>query len=106
MPRIKGKPFSSPAAPASSVPSGRPPAGGGGGQGRRRGQFLLGKLENLEPARQAYGDRLVIVRDDARQLGVMQAVIEEEQVEVVFNLALSKSTIPFLSSPTRVRGTT
>ena len=38
-------------------------------------------------ARQAYGDRLVIVRDDARQLGVMQAVIEREQVEVVFNLA-------------------
>ena len=49
--------------------------------------FFLGKLENLEPARQAYGDRLVIVRDDARQLGVMQAVIEREQVEVVFNLA-------------------
>lgn len=49
--------------------------------------FFLGKMENLEPARQAYGDRLVVVRDDARMFGVMQAVIEREQAEVVFNLA-------------------
>ena len=49
--------------------------------------FFLGKMENLEGARKAYGDRLVVVRDDARQFGLMQAVIEREKVEVVFNLA-------------------
>ena len=66
--------------------------------------FFLGKLENLEPARQAYGDRLVIVRDDARQLGVMQAVIEREQVEVVFNLATLQPQIFLFQSHRRLSG--
>ncbi len=48
--------------------------------------FFLGKMENLEEAKQD-ADRLVLYRDDARDLGTMDAVIQKEMVEVVFNLA-------------------
>jgi UDP-glucose 4-epimerase len=48
--------------------------------------FFLGKMENLQNAVDNY-DNIVIYRDDAKKFGVMQAIIEKEQVEVVFNLA-------------------
>lgn len=47
--------------------------------------FFLGKMENLELALK--DDRFVLYRDDARNFGVMQAVIEKEEIEVVFNMA-------------------
>ena len=47
--------------------------------------FFLGKMENLADALRS--DNFRLYRDDARNFGVMQAVIEKEGVEVVFNLA-------------------
>lgn len=47
--------------------------------------FFLGKMENLETALEH--DNFVLYRDDARQFGVMQSIIEKEQIEVVFNMA-------------------
>ena len=50
--------------------------------------FFLGKRENLKEAMRH--ENFVLYRDDARQLGVLKAIIRKEQIEVVFNLA----TIP------------
>ena len=47
--------------------------------------FFLGKMENITDAMQR--DAFVLYHDDARNFGVMQAIIEKEHVEVVFNLA-------------------
>lgn len=47
--------------------------------------FFLGKTENLAQASSHPNFRLY--RDDARNLGVIHAIIEREEVEVVFNLA-------------------
>lgn len=47
--------------------------------------FFLGKMENLSDALKH--DNFVLYRDDARQFGVMQSIIEKEEIEVVFNLA-------------------
>ena len=47
--------------------------------------FFLGKMENIAEAMK--DDRFVLYRDDARNFGVMQAVIEKEEIEVVFNMA-------------------
>lgn len=47
--------------------------------------FFLGKMENLELALK--DNRFVLYRDDARNFGVMQAIIEKEQIEIVFNMA-------------------
>ncbi len=47
--------------------------------------FFLGKTENLKNV--IAQDHFVLYKDDARSLGVMQAVMEKEQIEVVFNLA-------------------
>lgn len=47
--------------------------------------FFLGKLENIADAMQH--DNFVLYRDDARQFGVMQSVIEKESVDVIFNMA-------------------
>ena len=47
--------------------------------------FFLGKMENIADALRS--DRFQLYRDDARNFGVMQAVIEKEKIEVVFNLA-------------------
>lgn len=47
--------------------------------------FFLGKMENLETALEH--NNFVLYRDDARQFGVMQSIIEKEQIEVVFNMA-------------------
>lgn len=47
--------------------------------------FFLGKMENIEDA--MTHDNFVLYRDDCRQFGVMQSIIEKEQIEVVFNMA-------------------
>lgn len=47
--------------------------------------FFLGKMENIEDA--MTHDNFVLYRDDCRQFGVMQSIIEREQIEVVFNMA-------------------
>lgn len=47
--------------------------------------FFLGKMENLEFALQQ--DNFILYRDDARNFGVLQAIIEKEDIEVVFNMA-------------------
>ena len=48
--------------------------------------FLVGKKENLAEAESKYSN-LVVYKDDARHFGVMQAIIEKEKTEVVYNLA-------------------
>lgn len=47
--------------------------------------FFLGKMENIENALQY--DNFILYRDDARNFGVLQAVMEKEKIEVVFNMA-------------------
>lgn len=47
--------------------------------------FFLGKMENLSDALKH--NNFVLYRDDARHFGVMQSIIEKEEIEVVFNLA-------------------
>lgn len=47
--------------------------------------FFLGKMENIEDA-MTY-DNFILYRDDCRQFGVMQSIIEKENIEVVFNMA-------------------
>lgn len=47
--------------------------------------FFLGKMENLQDALKH--DNFVLYRDDARNFGVLQAIIEKEKIEVVFNMA-------------------
>lgn len=47
--------------------------------------FFLGKMENIADALKS--DRFQLYRDDARNFGVMQAVMEKENIEIVFNLA-------------------
>ena len=47
--------------------------------------FFLGKMENLKDAQEH--DNFVVYRDDARNFGVLQAIMEKEQIEVVFNMA-------------------
>lgn len=47
--------------------------------------FFLGKMENIEEALRK--SNFVLYRDDARMFGVMQAIIEKEAIEVVFNMA-------------------
>lgn len=47
--------------------------------------FFLGKMENLSDALKY--SNFVLYRDDARHFGVMQSIIEKEEIEIVFNLA-------------------
>lgn len=47
--------------------------------------FFLGKMENLSEALKH--NNFVLYRDDARHFGVMQSIIEKEEIDVVFNLA-------------------
>ena len=47
--------------------------------------FFLGKMENLSEA--VKHENFVLYRDDARNFGVLQAILEREQVEVIFNMA-------------------
>lgn len=47
--------------------------------------FFLGKMENLRYAlRQS---NFVLYRDDARNFGVLQAIMEKEKIKIVFNMA-------------------
>lgn len=47
--------------------------------------FFLGKMENI---REALGHgNFVLYRDDARNFGVLQAILEKEEIEIVFNMA-------------------
>ena len=48
--------------------------------------FFLGKPENLHDAQKNYSN-VEIYRDDARHFGVVQAVLEKENIQVVFNMA-------------------
>lgn len=47
--------------------------------------FFLGKIENINDAMKY--ENFVLYRDDCRQFGVMQSIIERERIEVVFNMA-------------------
>lgn len=47
--------------------------------------FFLGKMENIAEAMEHAN--FVLYRDDCRQFGVMQSIIEKEEIEVVFNMA-------------------
>lgn len=47
--------------------------------------FFLGKMENLEESLRH--DNFVLYRDDARNFGVLQAIMEKESIDVVFNMA-------------------
>jgi len=47
--------------------------------------FFLGKMENIGDALK--NERFVLYRDDARNFGVLQAIMEKEEIEVVFNMA-------------------
>lgn len=47
--------------------------------------FFLGKMENLEDA--SKHDNFVLYRDDARNFGVLQSIMEKENIEVVYNMA-------------------
>lgn len=47
--------------------------------------FFLGKMENIAEAMKH--ENFVLYRDDCRQFGVMQSVVEKEEIEVVFNMA-------------------
>ena len=47
--------------------------------------FFLGKMENICEAMR--DKRFVLYRDDARQFGVLQSIIERESIEVVYNMA-------------------
>lgn len=47
--------------------------------------FFLGKMENIADA--MTHKNFVLYRDDCRHFGVMQSIIEKEEIEVVFNMA-------------------
>ena len=47
--------------------------------------FFLGKMENLEEA--IKDNRFVLYHDDARNFGVLEAIMTKENIEVVFNMA-------------------
>ncbi len=47
--------------------------------------FFLGKQENISEA--GANENFVLYRDDCRHFGVMQSIMEKENVEVVFNMA-------------------
>lgn len=47
--------------------------------------FFLGKMENIEDALKH--DNFVLYRDDARHFGVMQSIMEKEEIDIVFNMA-------------------
>jgi len=47
--------------------------------------FFLGKMENISEALEH--ENFVLYKDDARHFGVMQSIMEKEEIEVVFNMA-------------------
>lgn len=48
--------------------------------------FFLGKLENLKEA-EKHGDRFMLYREDAAERAAMEAVINAENPDIIFNLA-------------------
>lgn len=57
--------------------------------------FFLGKEENLKDA--LSHENFVLYRDDCRQFGVMQSIIEKEKIEVVFNMATIALNYSFIN---------
>lgn len=49
--------------------------------------FFLGKMENLASSVANHGDALTIYREDAAEMSAMQAVVDAEKPDIVFNLA-------------------
>ena len=47
--------------------------------------FFLGNMDNLKEA--LLNDNFVLYRDDARNFGVLQAIMDKESIDVVFNMA-------------------
>lgn len=47
--------------------------------------FFLGKMNNISEALKS--DNFKLYRDDARNFGVLQAIMEKESIDVVFNMA-------------------
>lgn len=47
--------------------------------------FFLGKEENIQEAQKH--NNFILYRDDARNFGVVQAILEKEKIDIVFNLA-------------------
>jgi UDP-glucose 4-epimerase len=47
--------------------------------------FFLGKIENISDALKY--DNFILYRDDARNFGVLQAIMEKEEIDVVYNMA-------------------
>ena len=47
--------------------------------------FFLGKMENIADALK--DERFVLYRDDARNFGLLQAIMEKERIDIVFNMA-------------------
>lgn len=62
--------------------------------------YFLGSDSNLEQARAAAGDRLVVYRDDARDARLMAEVLRREQPTVVYNLATRALLYSFLNPAT------
>lgn len=49
--------------------------------------FFLGNDKNLMTSHNAYGDALMVYREDASDINAMRAIVCKEQPDVVFNLA-------------------
>lgn len=49
--------------------------------------FFLGKMDNLDRARERHGDDLAVYREDAGDFDAMSAVCRNERPDLVFNLA-------------------
>lgn len=47
--------------------------------------FFLGKMENIKQAMEH--ENFILYRDDARNFGVLQAIIQKEKIQVVYNMA-------------------
>lgn len=47
--------------------------------------FFLGKMENIKQAMEY--ENFILYRDDARNFGVLQAIIQKEKIQVVYNMA-------------------
>jgi UDP-glucose 4-epimerase len=61
--------------------------------------FFLGRDENLADARRVGGSRLSVHREDAADPEAMDAVIDAERPEVVFNLATKALRYSFFNPP-------
>lgn len=58
---------------------------GGAGKVVCLDNFFLGKDENLVDAKKY--ENFIVYRDDARNFGTVQAILEKEKIEIVYNLA-------------------